>query len=216
MNISKLVSSNLREVLTEANYDVPSEDNQNVNNQQIQNQPEDNPPTPEQTDPVNQMEPTEQEQDNQEQIPEQDDGTGVSADSYDNYDPNEGVEDYDPKDDIPKLKILKSLSDEEYQLCNIRCFNQFKELRKNVDGTINNNIMNVVTKNEKQRQVVSIVHNNLSKMLTDLDNYLIFRFSEVYEDNILAYVTYLKRYRTAMKIIELVINENRDNSRKDK
>lgn len=119
----------------------------------------------------------------------------------------------DSEYDIPKLKILNNLSDTEYKLNNLRCFNQFEDLAKNVENTINNNIMKISTTNQRQRQVVDIVHNNLSSMLEDLNNYMIFRFSDIYEDNILAYVTYLKRYHIAMKIIKLIVDENINNKK---
>ena len=171
-----------------------------------------------------QEEPQSQEIQQQEQQPQEDEqnpydvnqnmddqqDAGMNNQGDQNTDIPDIPDDYDSKDDTPKLKILKSLSDKEYKLNNIRCHEQFKELYRNVENSINNNIIDIVTKNPKQRQVVSFVHNNLSKMLDDLNLYIVYKFSDIYEDNILAYTTFLKRYHIAMKLIELIVKENHE------
>ena len=220
MNLAKLATSNMR-VLTEADYDLPEQmvdnllnnqgnDQQNPDNQS-QPEPQGNPEPPENQEPP-QNEP--ETQGNQQDDPNnQEDQNNDGGEDNPPDDPNYDIQDdYDVKDDIPKLKILKSLSDEEYKLNNIKCFQNFKELYSKVENTVNNNIMDTVTKNARQRQIVNMVHNNLSGMLDDLDNYMIFKFGDIYEDNILAYVTYLKRYHVAMRIIGLVVKENMENS----
>ena len=116
-------------------------------------------------------------------------------------------DDYKGTDEAPKLKILNSLTDKEYKLNNLKCYEDFIELYRNVKNSLNNNIMNILTKNKRQKQLVSLVHNNLSNMLEDLDNYMQFKFGDVYEDNILAYVTFLKRYHIAMKVISIILDE---------
>lgn len=152
-----------------------------------------------------------------------DNDDGDNAASIDD-DQNQQVPDipdnYDAKaEESDKLKILKSLSDTEYKMNNLNCYKKFRELYRNVDAVLNNNIMNITAINAKQRQIVDMVHNNLSRMLDDLDNYMIFKFGDIYEDNIIAYITYLKRYHTAMKIIRLIIDENitsKESGNKDK
>ena len=47
-------------------------------------------------------------------------------------------------------------------------------------------------------------------MLDDLNLYIVYKFSDIYEDNILAYTTFLKRYHIAMKLIELIVKENHE------
>ena len=128
---------------------------------------------------------------------------------YIGSEPTEDVpDDYEAKQTIPELKILSTLSDSEYQLCNIRILEDFKELRRNVDSTINNILMTITTKNAKQRQVINIVHNNLYEMLEDIDNYILYRNKDVYEENVVAYLTYLKRYRIATNLIKIIVDEN--------
>ena len=53
-------------------------------------------------------------------------------------------EDYEPKQTIPELKILSTLSDSEYALCNIKIMEQFRELQNNVESTINNILINIM------------------------------------------------------------------------
>lgn len=229
MNIDKLTSSILhREVLMEADYGLPEQIVDNfIDQQQDQggNQQTDNQDTNQGAQDQNTNDQAQAQQNPENEQPDnldddntpddQQDGTNQNdnQDSDDSYglDANiDGFDDAQPEgdNDIPKLKILKTLSDKEYKLNNLRCFHQFKELYKNVENAINNNIMNVVTKNARQRKIVATVHNNLTMMLSDLDNYMLFKFGDIYEDNILAYVTYLKRYHVAMKIIRLVVDEN--------
>lgn len=109
---------------------------------------------------------------------------------------------------IPELKVLNNLSDEEYNLNNLKCMKDFKNLAKIVDNSINNNIMNTITTNVQQRQAVKIVHDNLSQMINDMDNYLLSRFSSSYENNVTTYLTYLMRYKTALKIINHINKMN--------
>lgn len=173
---------------------------------------------------ITSKEPPQQEQSPQQIQQQQQDDNPYSIENQQNDDQNSNAydqqeqysdndipyvpDDYDSKDDTPKLKILQSLSDKEYKLNNIHCHEQFKELYSNVENSINNNIIDIVTKSDKQRQIVTFVHNNLSKMLDDLNTYLVYKFSDIYEDNILAYITFLKRYQIAMKIIKLINDEN--------
>lgn len=117
-------------------------------------------------------------------------------------------DDYEPKQKIPELKILSTLSDSEYSMLNTRILNSFNELRNNVISTINNILMTITTKNAKQRQAIDIVHRNLNDMIEDIDNYILYRNKNVYEENVIAYLTYLKRYQIATRIVKLIIDEN--------
>lgn len=117
-------------------------------------------------------------------------------------------DDYEPKQTIPELKILSSLSDREYKLCNIKILENFQELKKNVANTINNLIPCVTLKNIRQRQVIDIVKKNLYNMLEDIDNYVVYRNNSIYEENVRAYLTYLKRYQIATNLIKLILEEN--------
>lgn len=147
-----------------------------------------------------------------EQDNENSDSEDVIYDYPEGHDPNEGKEeipeDYEPKQTIPELKILSTLSDSEYSLCNIRLLDDFKDLQKNTETIINNIIMTITTKNPKQRQVIDIVHNNLRDMIDDINNYILYRNNDIYEENVIAYLTYIKRYQIAVKLIRIIIEEN--------
>lgn len=125
-----------------------------------------------------------------------------------NSDIDDIPDDYEPKQKIPELKILSTLSDSEYSMLNTRILNSFNELRNNVISTINNILMTITTKNAKQRQAIDIVHRNLNDMIEDIDNYILYRNKNVYEENVIAYLTYLKRYQIATRIVKLIIDEN--------
>ena len=203
----------------------------NPNNQPIDTQaaePENEPPQQEQPQDTNTQASNQTQQDPN---PDQIQSTDRYSMDADDGEPGDGMNGEDQQvpnipdnynaqeEESDKLKILKSLSDTEYKMNNLNCYKKFRELYRNVDASLNNNIMNITTINAKQRQIVDIVHNNLSRMLDDLDNYMIFKFGDIYEDNIIAYITYLKRYHTAMKIIRLLVDENiksKESDNKDK
>ena len=54
--------------------------------------------------------------------------------------------------------------------------------------------------------------NYFDKMLDDLNTYIVYKFSDIYEDNVLAYITFLKRYQIAMKLLDIIVTENRKES----
>lgn len=114
----------------------------------------------------------------------------------------------------PGLRLLSSISDEQYRLCNIKLHKKFIELTEDVRNTINNTIMNIITINSRQRQAIDITHNNLISMIDDITNYVMYNFGNTYESNVIAYVTFLKRYQIAMNIINIVISENSRNNSK--
>jgi hypothetical protein len=126
-----------------------------------------------------------------------------------NIDDQYNFDDGDPqRSDIPDFKILTTLTDKEYKLNNLKCMKQFNDLYENVESMLNNNIINITTKNSRQQQIISIVSSNLKSMLVDLDYYIRLRFGDSYEENTIAYLTFLKRFKIAAQIIKLVISED--------
>ena len=123
---------------------------------------------------------------------------------------------YEPKQTIPELRILSTLSDTEYQLCNIKVIEQFRELRDNANSTVNNIIMNINSRNARQKQVLDFVQDNLRDMIEDIDNYILYRNNDVYEENVTAFLTYLKRYQIATNLIKVIVDENSDKERSSK
>lgn len=137
------------------------------------------------------------------------DGSDGQSDEYDYMENNNDIPDnYEPKQTIPELKILSTLSDKEYKLCNINILKDFQDLKNNVASVIKNLIPSVTTKNVRQRQAIDIVRRNLYDMLDDIDNYIIYRNNNIYEENVRAYLTYLKRYQIATNIVRLIVEEN--------
>ena len=138
---------------------------------------------------------------------EEQDQTSSQDDNYEYMD-NDIPDNYEPKQTIPELRILSTLSDSEYALCNIKILEKFKELRNVTESSINNIIMNITTRNSRQVQIVDMVHQNLHEMIIDIDNYILYRNNDIYEENVTAYLTYLKRYDIAMKLIKNIVDEN--------
>ena len=121
-------------------------------------------------------------------------------------------ENYEAKQTIPELRILSTLSDSEYALCNIKIMEQFKELQSNAESSINNILMNITTRNARQEQIVEIVHENLHDMIQDISTYILYRNNDIYEENVRTYLTYLKRYDIAMKLVKSILEENKNNN----
>jgi len=230
MNLAKMTllteADDLFDIDKEVDAQIKRVENRIARNTEPENQPEEPPindqqqdnqenlqdeNNPEEMDNSNQINDQEnQQQNNQsEELPLDNTNDSEGGYEYMNSEPTEDVpDDYEVKQTIPELKILNTLSDSEYQLCNIKILEDFKELRRNVDSTINNILMTINTKNAKQRQVINIVHNNLYEMLEDIDNYILYRNKDVYEENVVAYLTYLKRYRIATNLIKIIVDEN--------
>jgi hypothetical protein len=134
-----------------------------------------------------------------------------SEDNYeymDNGQTDDIPDNYEAKQTIPELKILSTLSDSEYALCNIKIMEQFKELQNNIESSLNNILINIITRNDRQVQIVEIVHNNLLDMVQDINTYILYRNNDIYEENVRTYLTYLKRYDIAMKLIKTILDEN--------
>jgi len=117
----------------------------------------------------------------------------------------------------PGLRILTSISDNQYKLCNATLHQKFTKLASEITDIINNTIMVIRPNNDREAQVVGIVHDNLSKMVTDIHNYSLYTFSDTYESNVVAYISFLKRYKIAMQIIdELIKARNTEDPKEDK
>ena len=113
---------------------------------------------------------------------------------------------------IPQIDIMDGMSEIEHSLNNLKLLEQFNELYVEVkDCLYGNTISNISVKNAKQRQAVDIVRENLSSMLADIHTYTHLRFSDIYEENMIAYITYLKRFKIAMKILKIIVDENSEN-----
>ena len=222
MKINSLAKMNILHEADEL-FDIDKEVDahlKRVENRIKRDESRDNPPPTNEPDPEenNQEQPEEQPVEDQNDDAPQDANTGEEynddgqSTDYEYQDSPEGsdnVDDnYEPKQTIPELKILSTLSDSEYRLCNINILEQFQALKKNIDATINLIRRKVVTRNKRQKQVVDIVHNNLYDMLNDIDNYIMYRNKDIYEENVIAYLTYLKRYQIATRILKIIINEN--------
>lgn len=144
-----------------------------------------------------------------------DDSSNDDDNNSENSDNQDGdLEQYNEEDNIDttKLKILSSLSDSEYKLCNLRCLRNFHELDKQITDTINNNIMNIRSTDKKHGKIINHVLDNLYSMQSDLLDYIQYKFGDVYEDNVITYITYLKRYRTAIKLINMILLEDKNNA----
>lgn len=110
---------------------------------------------------------------------------------------------------IPQLDILDGMSEIEHSLNNLKVLEHFNELYIKVKDTLTGTtISNISTKNAKQRQVVNIVRDNLSSMLSDIHTYIHLRFGDIYEENMIAYITYLKRFKINMKLLKTIVDEN--------
>ena len=145
---------------------------------------------------------------NTEQIKNDDQQNDDIVDNFENNEFND--EQYNDIDlEPPKLKILSSLTDTEYKMCNLRCLRQFHNLRRNVQDMLNNNIMDIKIIDNRYRKIISYVENNLYSMISDMADYTEYKFGDIYEDNIMAYITFLKRYKIAMRIINLVLLEDK-------
>lgn len=117
----------------------------------------------------------------------------------------------------PGLRILTSISDNQYKLCNATLHQKFSKLASEITDIINNTIMVIRPNNDREAQVVGIVHDNLSNMVTDIHNYSLYTFSDTYESNVVAYISFLKRYKIAMQIIdELIQARNTEDPKEDK
>jgi hypothetical protein len=106
---------------------------------------------------------------------------------------------------IPDIKVL-NLSDTDRKLNNLKLFKQFKELYRDTESTIDG-LSTKVTKSARQRQIFDVVTKNLSSMLDDLEIYMQYKFSDVYETNMTVYLTYTKRLKLATELLRLSCDE---------
>lgn len=114
----------------------------------------------------------------------------------------------DADDEANQNIILTNLSTEEYNFNNMRCYRKFYNLYNKINDAKNSIFDNIVTKNENQRKLLSYVKNNLASMLTDINDYMLYRYSRNYETNVSMYLLFLKRYNTAIEIINNMVKQN--------
>ena len=107
---------------------------------------------------------------------------------------------------MPKLKVL-NLSEEDRKLNNLMILKKFNELIRNVTDNLNNNIINMTIKTKKESQIVNKVCDNLNDMIESIRNYVLYKFDDTYEENVVVYNAFLKRYQIAMKLIRQIIDD---------
>lgn len=117
----------------------------------------------------------------------------------------------EPDDEANQNIILTNLSTEEYNFNNMRCYRKFYNLYNKINDAKNSIFDSIVTKNENQRKLLSYVKNNLASMLTDINDYMLYRYSRNYETNVSMYLLFLKRYNTAIEIINNMVKQNLKN-----
>lgn len=215
MDFSNLINTRLT-VLNEAEnrsrYSIPDEefDDQNSNDE-TEDTPTNNPNDVENddnqaneeennkydlSDDIDEEEPSSEDQ-GDEQYQEQED--------YDNNQDN-NPEDEPVENSIPKLTIL-NLSEKDKKLNNLNLLKQFNELSKNISDNLNSNIINITTLNKKNNQIIDFVSDNLYKLVTEIQDYVLYKYDDVYEENVITYNAFLKRYHTALQLIRQIVDE---------
>lgn len=133
------------------------------------------------------------------------------ADNSSETDSEQDTPTTEPDDEANQNIILTNLSTEEYNFNNMRCYRKFYNLYNKINDAKNSIFDNIVTKNENQRKLLSYVKNNLASMLTDINDYMLYRYSRNYEANVSMYLLFLKRYNTAIEIINNMVKQNLKN-----
>lgn len=137
-----------------------------------------------------------------------DDSEANEADNSSETDSEQDTPTTEPDDEANQNIILTNLSTEEYNFNNMRCYRKFYNLYNKINDAKNSIFDNIVTKNENQRKLLSYVKNNLASMLTDINDYMLYRYSRNYETNVSMYLLFLKRYNTAIEIINNMVKQN--------
>lgn len=107
---------------------------------------------------------------------------------------------------IPKLEIL-NLPDKDKKLNNLLILRKFKDLARSANENLNNNIINMTAMTKKQSQLIDIVCDNVNKMINSINDYILYKFDDVYEENVVVYNAFLKRYKIAMELIREIVDE---------
>ena len=137
-----------------------------------------------------------------------DDSEANEADNSSETDSEQDTPTTETDDEANQNIILTNLSTEEYNFNNMRCYRKFYNLYNKINDAKNSIFDNIVTKNENQRKLLSYVKNNLASMLTDINDYMLYRYSRNYETNVSMYLLFLKRYNTAIEIINNMVKQN--------
>ena len=137
---------------------------------------------------------------------------GENPDDQGEEDPDQQPEDApepeseEEENSIPKLTIL-NLPERDKKLNNLNLLKQFNELSRNISDNLNSNIINITVLNKKQRQILDFVSDNLFNMVTDIKNYVLYKYDDVYEENVITYNAFLKRYHTALQLVRQIVDE---------
>lgn len=222
----KLYKSNLLHILNEADYDMGDDFNnssledygaqdQQTGDQNQQSQDAPQAQTTQEQQPQNtqpQQDPNQQQQQNPDQQPQENDqAQNTEDDEQSDYMENSDLS-IDDMDDTrePELEldILRNLSDSEYKINNIRCYRNMEKLYNTVGDTSDTIISSIVTKNKGQRIVLNKIKDNLDRLLVDMNDYIMYRFGRSYENNMIAYIAFYKRFSIALDVAKSIVKEN--------
>ena len=170
-----------------------------------------NEPQEDQNEPEDDTNEDEEDMDDDQEIDEEEDtGDDINDDIDDINDDLENdsdeTEEQDNINSIPKLEIL-NLSEKDKKLNNLMILRKFKKLARSANENLNNNIINMTAMTKKQSQLIDIVCDNIAKMIDSINDYILYKFDDVYEENVVVYNAFLKRYKTAMELIREIVDD---------
>ena len=132
------------------------------------------------------------------------DDTAVSGDVENDTGDVDTTDDASMDDTTPQsneIKIL-NLSEKDKQLNNLKLSRKFSVLINDIQVTIDN-LISRPTYSQKQTQVIDKCMENLNDMVEDVKTYMTIKFSDTYETNVTAYLTFLKRFKTVLALIRV-------------
>ena len=170
-----------------------------------------NEPQEDQNEPEDDTNEDEEDMDDDQKIDEEEDTGDNINDDIDDIDgdlenDSDETEEQDNINSIPKLEIL-NLSEKDKKLNNLMILRKFKKLARNANENLNNNIINMTAMTKKQSQLIDIVCDNITKMVDSINDYILYKFDDVYEENVVVYNAFLKRYKTAMELIREIVDD---------
>ena len=169
-----------------------------------------NEPQEDQNEPEDDIDEDEEDMDDDQEVDEEDIGDDVNDDIEnidDDLENDSGeTEEQDNINSIPKLEIL-NLSEKDKKLNNLMILRKFKKLARSANENLNNNIINMTAMTKKQSQLIDIVCDNIAKMIDSINDYILYKFDDVYEENVVVYNAFLKRYKTAMELIREIVDD---------
>ena len=170
-----------------------------------------NEPQEDQNEPEDDTNEDEEDMDDDQKIDEEEDTGDNINDDIDDIDgdlenDSDETEEQDNINSIPKLEIL-NLSEKDKKLNNLMILRKFKKLARSANENLNNNIINMTAMTKKQSQLIDIVCDNITKMVDSINDYILYKFDDVYEENVVVYNAFLKRYKTAMELIREIVDD---------